>query len=231
MKLSIIIPVYNEIEFLPKIIEAVKKVNLPDIVKEIVIVDDASRDGTGEWIEKYVSQNPDVKFKKHNVNMGKGSAIKTAIDMATGDVIVIQDADLEYNPEDYKILLVPILEGKTNVVYGSRNLRKNKSYSWIYYFGNEVLTEITNILYDTHLTDMETCYKMFTKEVVKGMNLHAKRFDFEPEFTAKVIKKGYEICEIPISYSARSREDGKKLTWKDGVKALWTLIKYRFKGE
>ncbi|MDD5528786.1 MAG: glycosyltransferase family 2 protein [bacterium] len=230
MKLSIIIPVYNEIEFLPKIIEAVKKVNLPDIVKEIVIVDDASNDGTGEWIEKYVSQNPDVKFKKHNINMGKGSAIKTAIAIATGDIIVIQDADLEYNPEDYKILLVPILEGKTNVVYGSRNLRKNKSYSYIYYFGNEVLTEITNILYDTHLTDMETCYKMFTKEVVKDMDLCAKRFDFEPEFTAKVIKNGYEICEIPISYSARSREDGKKLTWKDGVKALWTLIKYRFKG-
>ncbi|MFA5033389.1 MAG: glycosyltransferase family 2 protein [bacterium] len=227
MKLSIIIPVYNEMEFLPKIIEAVKKVNLPDIVKEIVIVDDASKDGTGEWIEKYVSQNPDTKFKKHNVNKGKGSAIKTAIDMATGDVIVIQDADLEYNPEDYKILLAPILEGKTNVVYGSRNLRKNKSYSWVYYFGNEVLTEITNILYDTQLTDMETCYKMFTREVVKDMCLCAKRFDFEPEFTAKVIKKGYEIYEIPISYNARSREDGKKLTWKDGIKALWTLMKYR----
>jgi glycosyltransferase involved in cell wall biosynthesis len=220
MKLSIIIPVYNEIEFLPKIIEAIKKVNLQDIVKEIIIVDDASNDGTGEWIEKYISQNPDVKFKKHNVNMGKGSAIKTAIDIATGDIIVIQDADLEYNPEDYKILLVPILEGKKQVVYGSRSLRKNKSYSYIYYFGNEVLTEITNILYETHLTDMETCYKMFTKEVVKDMHLCAKRFDFEPEFTAKVVKKGYEICEIQISYSARSREDGKKLTWKDGVKAL-----------
>jgi glycosyltransferase involved in cell wall biosynthesis len=227
MKLSIIVPVYNEMEFLPKILEAIKKVNLPDITKEIILVDDASNDGTGEWIEKYVLQNPDTKFKKHSVNMGKGSGIKTAIDMVTGDVIVIQDADLEYNPEDYKILLPPILEGKTHVVYGSRNLRKNKSYSWIYYFGNEVLTEITNILYDTHLTDMETCYKMFTKEVVKDMRLYAKRFDFEPEFTAKVLKKGYEIYEIPISYTARSREAGKKLTWKDGVKALWTLIKYR----
>ncbi len=229
MKLSIIIPAYNEEKTILKVISRVKNINLGNIKKEIIVVDDFSRDGTRKLLERL--QDRRLKIFFHEKNKGKGAAIRTALKRATGDIMLIQDADLEYDPEEYRKLLKPIINGKAKVVYGSRleSIRKNlKKMYKLHYFGNLFLTVITSVLYGAKITDMETGYKVFRKEVVKNMSLKAKRFDFEPEITAKILKKGYKIAEVPIDFMGRKFSEGKKITWKDGVKALYYLIKYRF---
>jgi glycosyltransferase involved in cell wall biosynthesis len=226
MKLSIIIPVYNEEKSILEVINKVKKVNI-SITKEIIIVDDFSTDNTKNILNKLNN----LKIFFHQKNRGKGSAIRTALKHATGDIILIQDADLEYDPQEYQKLLTPILENRTKVVYGSRSnaIKKNlKKMYKLHYLGNLFLTIMTNILYGTKITDMETGYKVFRKEVIQNINLKSKRFDFEPEITAKILKKGYKIVEVPIDFMGRKFNEGKKITWKDGVKALYYLIKYRF---
>jgi dolichol-phosphate mannosyltransferase len=238
MKLSIIIPVYNEENTIEEILKKVKSVKLPqDIEKEIIVVDDGSTDRSILKI-KSAENKLNISYLKlirHNLNKGKGSAILSGIKKATGDIIIIQDADLEYNPEDYVRLLEPILDGKSEVVYGSRlkhyPLRisgSRKTPLVTHYLGNKLLTLLTNLLYGNGVTDMETCYKVFKKEVLKDININAKRFDFEPEITAKILKKGFKIYEIPIKVKPRGYEEGKKISWKDGFIALWTLLKYRF---
>lgn len=230
--ISVIIPVYNEKENILKIIKKVENVK---IKKEIVIVDDYSIDGTRDLLKKI--KNPDINIFYHKKNCGKGRAVRTGLSHAKGDIIIIQDADLEYDPNDYYSLIKPIQEGKTDVVYGSRYLKKFDAKHFvkeglfvvaIHYVGNKLLTKITQILYNTNITDMETCYKVFKKDAIKDIKLRAKRFDLEPELTAKFLKRGYKICEVPISYKARGFKEGKKITWKDGIKALYYLIKYRF---
>tara|TARA_Y100000310_G_scaffold342995_1_gene448654 strand:- start:19881 stop:20576 length:696 start_codon:yes stop_codon:yes gene_type:complete len=229
MKLSIIIPVYNEEKSVIQVINKVKNVKLNKVEKEIVVVDDFSTDATKESLEKLKDSSIKVFF--HQKNQGKGAAIRTALKHATGDVILIQDADLEYNPEEYERLLRPIMENRTKVVYGSRlnAIKKNlKKMYKLHYLGNFFLTIMTNILYGAKITDMETGYKVFRKEVITNMNLKAKRFDFEPEITAKILKKGYRIIEVPIDFMGRKFNEGKKITWRDGIKASYYLIKYRF---
>jgi len=229
MKLSIIMPVYNEDKTLGRIIERVQNVNLGKIKKEIIIVDDASKDNSFNIIKRLAKKYKNIKFYSHEFNQGKGAAIRTGLKHFTGEIIVIQDGDLEYNPEDFKRLIKPILEEKTKVVYGSRFLGGIKGYIIpLHDFGNKILSLITRLLYFRKITDMETCYKMMTQDVIKSIKLRARRFDFEPEITAKLIKKGYKIIEIPIIYNSRSFQEGKKITWVDGVKALYYLIKYRF---
>ena len=229
MKLSIIIPVYNEEKNILEVISKVKRVKLKNITKEIIIVDDFSNDNTKEILEKLKDSSLKIFF--HQKNRGKGTSIRTALKHATGDVILIQDADLEYDPIEYEKLLKPIIENKTKVVYGSRLeiIRKNlrKMYK-MHYIGNMFLTAVTNILYGAKITDMETGYKVFRKEVIENINLKAKRFDFEPEITAKILKKGYKIKEVQINFMGRKFDEGKKITWIDGIKALYYLIKYRF---
>lgn len=228
MKLSIIMPVYNEKATILKIIEKVKKAKTLDFTKEIIVVDDFSKDGTREILKKIKDKR--LKLIYHEKNKGKGSAIRTGLRQATGDIILIQDADLEYDPNDYEKLLKPIVENKTKVVYGSRFevIRKNLSKMYkLHYIGNLFLTFLTNILYGVKITDMETCYKVFRKEVLNGINLKATRFDFEPEITAKLLKKGYKIHEVPINFYGRKFDEGKKITWVDGIKAVYYLVKYR----
>ena len=232
VKLSIIIPAYNERQTIEDIIELVHQapIDAPvEVEKEILVVDDGSTDGTREILQELAQKYPDIKVFMHERNQGKGAAIRTALQHATGDYIVIQDADLEYDPREFGVLLRPLLEGKADVVYGSRFLGPHRAFLFVHYLGNKFLNLITNILYDTILTDMETCYKMFRADVIKDIPLHARGFEFEPEVTAKVLKRGYRVFEVPISYSGRDFEEGKKIhPWKDGLRALWTLIKYRF---
>lgn len=229
LKLSVIIPVYNEEKTIKKIVAKVKKVQLKNIQKEIIIVDDYSSDNTRS-ILKNVS-NKSLKILFHKKNMGKGAAIKTGLKNSTGDIILIQDADLEYSPNNYGELLKPITNNKTKVVYGSRldSIRKNiKNMYKLHYIGNLFLTLMTNLLYGARITDMETGYKVFRREVIKSINLKANRFDFEPEVTSKILKKGYKIVEVPINFIGRKFDEGKKITWKDGVQAMYYLLKYRF---
>ena len=227
MRLSIIMPVYNEKETIAEIIRKVKEVDLNDIKKEIIIVDDFSTDGTRKILEK-VKDN-EIKIIYHDKNMGKGYAIRTALKYVTGDIVIIQDADLEYNPEDYIKLILPIIKGENKVVYGSRMLGKNKYSSLSFFLGGQLVTFVANLLYGTKITDEPTCYKVFNSDVIKNLNLECKGFEFCPEVTAKVAKKGFKIKEIPISYYPRDKKHGKKINWKDGLEAIWILIKYRFK--
>lgn len=224
MKISVIMPVFNERETLQKILEKVKNV---DIEKEIIIVDDYSTDGTREILEQINDSN--VKVVYHPENKGKGAAIRTAQGChISGDVVIIQDADLEYQPEDYLKLIKPIQDGFADVVYGSRFLGSHGVFMFWHYFGNKLLTWLTNILYNTMLTDMETCYKVFRGEIFKRLNIKSNRFNFEPEVTAKIFKKKLRVVEVPITHYGRGYKEGKKITWKDGFIAIWTLIKYRF---
>ena len=233
VKLSILIPVYNEEKTLQKVIEDVKKISIKDVDKEIIIVDDFSADGTRGILKKIKDKS--IKIFYHERNMGKGAAIRTAISNCDGDIISIQDADLEYKPEYIAQAVKPILDKSADVVYGSRFigkklslLGKNKTPLPSHWIGNRGLTFITNILYLSSITDMETGCKVFSKEVIKNIRLKSTRFDFEPEITAKILKKKYRIKEIPIDFSPRTADEGKKITWRDGIKAAYYLVKYRF---
>lgn len=224
MKLSVILPVYNEKNTIEEIIKRTEAVNLN---KEIIIIDDYSNDGTREIIKEKINQKNIIKIF-HSKNKGKGACIRSGLEKATGDIVIIQDADLEYDPEDYYKLVKPIMEGKASVVYGSRALGKCK-YSYLRYaLGGKFLSFLTNILYGSNITDEPTCYKLFKTELIKSLNLKCTGFEFCPETTAKILKRGYKIFEVPISYHPRKIEEGKKINWKDGIKAIWTLIKYRF---
>lgn len=223
MRLSVIIPVYNEKETVEEIIRRVQAVPYD---KEITVVDDGSSDGTTDVLKKM--NYPSCRILYHKKNYGKGRAVRTGLAAASGDIVLIQDADLEYDPREYSRLLKPILEEKAKVVYGSRFKGEGKSMFFWHAAGNNFLTFLTNLLYDTTLTDMETCYKAFRREVLEGIVLKSDRFNIEPEITAKILKRGYRIYEVPISYVGREYSEGKKITWRDGLVALWTLIKYRF---
>jgi glycosyltransferase involved in cell wall biosynthesis len=221
LKLSILIPVYNE---RATILEILKRVQAVPYEKEIIAVDDGSTDGTRELL----AQAQGVTVLYHDRNRGKGAAIQTALAHATGDIVVIQDADLEYDPRDYKQLVEPIMEGRAKVVYGSRFLGPRMAMFFWHMVANKALTLMTNILYDAILSDMETGYKAFRADVIKGIRLRSRRFDFEPEVTAKILKRGIRIFEVPISYYGREYSEGKKIGVKDGFVAIWTLLKYRF---
>ena len=222
--LSVIMPVYNERETLSEILAQVRVVGLE---KEIVVVDDGSTDGTRDILREEEKKG-DLKVFYHEANQGKGAAVRTGLEHASGDVIIIQDADLEYDPREYPRLLKPILEGEAEVVYGSRSLVFQETMFFLQSLGNKIVTLATNLLYGIALSDMDTCYKVFRAEVIKSVPLHSRRFEFEPEITAKLLKRGYRIHEVPISYKGREYHEGKKLTWRDGITALWTLLKYRF---
>ena len=225
MNLSIVIPVYNEVKNIEQIIQRVQSTNL---AQEIIIVDDGSRDGTRDALQKLSEQNT-VRVILHERNQGKGAAVVTGLRAAKGDILLIQDADLEYDPRDYATLLRPIEEGLADVVYGSRFLGAPHRVTMFWHMvANRLLTLMTNILYNTILTDMETGYKVFRREVIDGMRIRAKRFDFEPEFTAKVLKRNYRIFEVPISFNPRDYSQGKKIKLRDAFEAVWTLLKYRF---
>jgi len=222
MLLSIIIPAFNEAAFLP---EVIRRVDETPYEKEIIIIDDGSTDGTREFLKGLSQDKARVIF--HEKNMGKGAALKSGISLATGDIIIVQDADLEYDPKDYPTLLGPILDGKADVVYGSRFLGgPHRVLLFWHSVGNALITLLSNIFTDLNLTDMETGYKAFSKKVLETITIESNRFGVEPEITAKVAKKGFRIYEVPISYSGRSYQDGKKITWKDGVKALFTIVKF-----
>ena len=223
-KLTILIPVYNEKDSLLEILKQVESVDF-DMEKEIILIDDYSTDGTKELYKSLP-----YKVIYHQRNMGKGAALRTGFQAATGDIIIIQDADLEYNPKDYKPLVNLIKTNQADVVYGSRlaDSRNTGSFLMLSYLANITLTFMTRILYQTYLTDMETCYKAFRADFIKGITIKSNRFDFEPEITAKILKKNARYQEVPISYNARSVSEGKKIGWKDGLQAIWTLIKYRF---
>lgn len=226
MKLSIIIPVFNEKNTILEILNRVEKAELPNnLEKEIIIIDDFSIDGTRELLKGLENKYKIIYQEK---NFGKGAAVKRGFKEASGDIILIQDADLEYNPEEYKKLLGPILKGEASVVYGSRFTEKHKPKYKLFYWGNKFLSFLFSILYGQKISDMETCYKVFKKEVVKNINTKSNRFNFEPEITAKIIKAGHKIKEVPISYNGRSFKEGKKINWQDGISAIFSLIKYRF---
>ncbi len=232
MKISIIIPVYNEEKTVAAILDKVARVKL-GLQKEIIIVNDGSNDDSKRVIEGYLRRK-----RRKNIywrfitkeNGGKGSAVRKGIELASGDIITIQDADSEYNPEDYRKLIAPILEGKEVVVYGSRFLGAHEPLYRVYFWGNKFLTFITKILYRARITDMETCYKVFRADVIKDIPLRAHHFEIEPEVTAKILLKGIRIKEIPISYRPRSVEEGKKIGWRDGIQAIGTLMYWRFLG-
>lgn len=224
MKLSVIMPAYNEEATIEEILRRVKAVDVP---KEIIVVDDCSSDKTGDIVRGL--NDPEIILLRHETNMGKGAAIRTALEHVSGDIVVIQDADLEYSPEEFPGLIQPILDGFADVVYGSRFLggphRVHLFWHWV---GNQFLTLLSNMMTNINLTDMETCYKAFRTEVLKKIRLRSNRFGFEPEVTAKVSRSGCRIYELPISYHGRSYSEGKKIGWKDGLVAVWTILKYRF---
>jgi len=222
MLVSIIIPAFNEVAFLPEVIRRVEETPYD---KEIIIVDDGSTDGTREYLNDMNAK--DIKIILHKENMGKGAAFRSGLAVATGDVVIVQDADLEYDPKDYQVLLEPIIGGKADVVYGSRFLGGPHRVLFFWHsVGNSLITLLSNMLTDLNLTDMETGYKAFRRDVFRDIRIESNRFGFEPEITSKVAKKDFRIYEVPISYSGRSYQEGKKITWKDGIKAIFTVLRY-----
>lgn len=224
MKISVVIPVYNEQRTIREIIERVKAV---PVEKEIIVVDDCSTDQTMQELRKMAEEGT-IRLFQHKVNQGKGAACRTGISKVQGDVVIIQDADLEYDPADYPVLLEPIIKGRSKVVYGSRFLGPHKAMYFWHSVGNKTFTLLTNVLFDTTLTDMETCYKVFTADIARKLRLRSNRWGFDPEITAKILRQGNRIYEVPISYTGREFWEGKKISWKDGFTIIRTLIKYRF---
>jgi glycosyltransferase involved in cell wall biosynthesis len=226
MKISIIIPVFNEKKSIEEIIKRVQAVDV-GLEKEIIIVDDCSQDGTRQILEKL--NYPNMKLFFHSKNKGKGAALQTGFSKAEGDIILIQDADLEYDPKEYHKLLEPILDGRADVVYGSRFLGgPHRVLFFWHYVGNKILTMLSNMTSNLNLTDMETCYKVFKKEILNKIKIKSKRFGFEPEVTIKFAKLKCRIYEVPISYSGRDYSEGKKIGWKDGIAAIFHIIRYKF---
>ena len=224
--LTVVIPVYNEIETLE---ELVRRVQSSPVRKEIVLVDDGSRDGSRELMRR-LADPPHVRVLEHERNMGKGAALKTGFAAAVGDYVIVQDADLEYDPQDYERLLRPVREANADVVFGSRFLvgEYARVHLFWHYLGNRFLTFCSNLMTGLNLTDMETCYKLFRREVIQGIDIKSQRFDIEPELTAKVARRKLRIFEVPISYAGRNYSEGKKITWRDGLEALWAIVKFRF---
>ncbi len=226
--LTVITPVYNERTTVAEVIRRMRAVELP-LVLQVIVVDDGSSDGSDKVLGAL--EDSTVHVIRHTVNQGKGAAIRTGLAEARGDLVLIQDADLEYDPADWPRLLDPILKGKARVVYGSRFTGERKNMLPLHWFGNRLLSLVTNVLYQSTLSDMETCYKLFDARVLDGLTIVSNRFEFEPEITAKVLRRGYRIYEVPISYAGREFDEGKKITWRDGVSALSALIKFRFTKE
>ncbi len=225
--LSVVIPVYNEEKTLASILEVVLR--QPNVV-EVIAVDDASRDKSWEVLSAAAASEPRIKIARHPHNQGKGAALRTGISLCTAPVVIIQDADLEYDPEEYPLLLKPILQGKADVVFGSRFLGSNAHrvlYFW-HFLGNQFLTLCSNMATNLNLSDMESCYKMFRREIIQAIPIEENRFGFEPEVTAKIARSGARIYEVSISYYGRTYAEGKKITWKDGFRALWCIAKYNF---
>ncbi len=239
MLLSVVIPVYNEAPTIKEIIRLVQGVELKNLEREIILVDDFSTDGSREilsGLEGRLTVHPEappldrpIKTFFHSVNKGKGAALRTGFKHTSGDLVIIQDADLEYDPNDYPTLLAPLIEGRTKAVYGSRFLGERQNMAFFNGLGNRVLTLAGNLINGTSLTDLETCYKAFDGDLIRSLNITVDRFNIEPEITAKIIKKGVRIKEVPISYFGRDAEAGKKITWLDAVSCLATIIKFRFK--
>jgi len=223
--LSVVVPVYNERVTVAEVIRRIRAVEVP-VAVEVIVVDDGSSDGTDKVLSALGDST--VRVLTHPVNQGKGAAVRTGMAAARGDLLLVQDADLEYDPEDWPRLLEPILRGKAEVVYGSRFTGERKNMLPLHWIGNRFLSLVTNLLYSSTLSDMETCYKLFDRRVLEGITVESDKFDFEPEITAKVLRRGYRIYEVPISYAGREISEGKKITWRDGVGALRALIKYRF---
>jgi glycosyltransferase involved in cell wall biosynthesis len=224
LRISVVIPVYNERD---TVLEVIEHVRATGMVGEIIVVDDGSTDGTREALDGV--NHPDVRVFRHEKNGGKGSALKTGFARVTGDVVIVQDADLEYDPREYPVLVAPIAEGKADVVYGTRFAGGTHRvlFFW-HYIGNRLLTLFSNMLTNLNLTDMETCYKVFRADVVRKINIRSMRFGVEPELTAKVARMGCRIYEVPISYYGRDYTEGKKISWRDGVAAVWHILKFRF---
>ncbi len=223
-KLTVIVPVFNERTTVAEVLRRVRAVELP-LEREVIVVDDGSTDGTAAVLSQLGDST--VRVLRHAENRGKGAAIRTALEHASGDLVIIQDADLEYDPEDWPRLLAPVLKGRASVVYGSRFTGERRNMLFTHWVGNRLLSMVTNVLYNTTLSDMETCYKLFRAEVLADLRIEADRFDVEPELTAKVLRRGIRIYEVPISYAGREFHEGKKITWRDGLVALWVLVKYR----
>ena len=226
-KVSIVVPVYNEINTIDIILEKIEQASFCGLEKEIILVDDMSFDGTREHLKTLEDK---YRIYYHEKNQGKGAAIRTAMKHISGDIMVIQDADLEYDPSDYHELIQLIVDNRADVVYGSRltGAKPSRSFMFTHWLGNKVLTLTTNILYGATLTDMETCYKAFNTKFLQGIEIKSDRFDFEPEITAKVLKRHARLYELPISYYGREYSEGKKITWVDGLHAIWALLKFRF---